>query len=79
MLQSGYYSAVPPLYIGVAELVPGEIAQHSYVLARLVSLVQGRSPDFHVFRGHSHASVLKSLGTLQQGVTDELLRFIGSL
>jgi acetyl esterase/lipase len=65
-----------PLWLGVAELDPGWIAQQTYALARAVTLANGRSPDFHFFRGHNHVSTVQSLGSPQQDSGDELLRFL---
>ena len=65
-----------PLWLGVAELDPGWIAQQTYALARAVTLANGRSPDFHFFRGHNHVSTVQSLGSPQQDSADELQRFL---
>jgi acetyl esterase/lipase len=65
-----------PLWLGVAELDPGWIAQQTYALARAVTLANCRSPDFHFFRGHNHVSTVQSLGSPQQDSGDELLRFL---
>jgi dienelactone hydrolase len=64
------------LWLGVAELDPGWIAQQSYAMACAVTLANGRSPDFHFFRGHNHVSTVQSLGSPQQDCADELLRFL---
>ncbi|MGJ7546277.1 alpha/beta hydrolase [Variovorax sp. LT1R16] len=69
-----------PLWLGVAELDPGWIGQHTYALARAVTLANGRSPDFQYFRGHNHVSTVQSLGSPQMDVGSEILRFLrGSL
>jgi hypothetical protein len=65
-----------PLWLGVAELDPGWIAQQTYALARALTLANGRSPDFHFLRGHNHVSAVHSLGSPQQDCGDELLRFV---
>lgn len=65
-----------PLWLGVAELDPGWIAQQTYALARAVTLADGRSPDFHFFREHNHVSTVQSLGSPQQDCGNELLRFL---
>lgn len=65
-----------PLWLGVAELDPGWIAQQTYALARAVTRVNGRSPDFCYFRGHNHVSTVQSLGSPQEDVGGELLRFL---
>lgn len=65
-----------PLWLGVAELDPGWIAQHTYALARAVTAASGRSPDFHFFRGHNHVSTVQSLGSPQADAGAELLRFL---
>jgi len=65
-----------PLWLAVAELDPGWVAQQSYALARALTLANGRSPDFHFFRGHNHVSTVQSLGSPQNDVADELLRFL---
>lgn len=69
--------AVPvPLWLGVAELDPGWIAQQTYALARAVTVASGRSPDFHFFRGHNHVSTVQSLGSPQVDAGAELMRFL---
>ncbi|HSV83857.1 MAG TPA: alpha/beta hydrolase [Ramlibacter sp.] len=65
-----------PLWLAVAELDPGWIAQHTYALARALTLANGRSPDFHYFRKHNHVSTVQSLGSPQLDVGAEILRFI---
>ena len=65
-----------PLWLAIAELDPGWIAQQSYALARALTVANGRSPDFHFFRGHNHVSTVQSLGSPQHDVGDELLRFL---
>jgi dienelactone hydrolase len=65
-----------PIWLGVAELDPGWIAQQTYALARALTVANGRSPDFHFFRGHNHVSTVQSLGSPQQDCADELLRFL---
>lgn len=65
-----------PLWLAVAELDPGWIAQQTYALARAVTQANGRSPVFHYFRGHNHVSTVQSLGSPQRDVEAELLRFL---
>jgi acetyl esterase/lipase len=65
-----------PLWLGVAEFDPGWIAQQTYALARAITQAQGRSPDFHFFRGHNHVSTVQSLGSPQQDAGLEVLRFV---
>jgi hypothetical protein len=65
-----------PLWLAVAELDPAAIAQHSYELARAVTLAKGSSPEFHYFRGHNHVSTVQGLGSVQTDVAAELLRFL---
>jgi acetyl esterase/lipase len=65
-----------PLWLGVAELDPGWIAQQTYALARAVTVASGRSPDFHFFRGHNHVSTVQSLGSPQADAGAELVRFL---
>src|SRR5207247_2376657 len=43
-----------PLYLAVAELDPGWIAQQTYALARALTVALGHSPEFHFFGGHNH-------------------------
>jgi acetyl esterase/lipase len=66
-----------PVWLGVAELDPGWIAQQTYALARALTVANGRSPDFHFFRGHNHVSTVQSLGSPQQDAGEEILRFLG--
>jgi acetyl esterase/lipase len=68
-----------PLWLSVAELDPADIAQHTWALARTVTLAQGRSPDFHYFRGHNHVSTVQSLGSPQTDAAEEILRFLDSV
>jgi acetyl esterase/lipase len=65
-----------PLWLGVAELDPGWIAQQTYAMARALTLANGRSPDFHFFRGHNHVSTVQSLGSPQHDAGAEVLRFM---
>lgn len=67
-----------PLWLGVAELDPGWIAQQTYATARALTLAQGRSPDFHFFRGHNHVSTVQSLGSPHQDAGEEVVRFVRS-
>lgn len=68
-----------PLWLGVAELDPGWIAQQTYAMARALTLAQGRSPDFHFFRGHNHVSTVQSLGSPHRDAGDEVARFVRSV
>lgn len=65
-----------PLYLCVAELDPGWIGQQTYALAAALTQAQGRSPQFHFFRGHNHVSTVQSLGSPQQDVADEVCGFL---
>jgi acetyl esterase/lipase len=65
-----------PLWLAVAELDPGWIAQQTYALARALTQANGRSPGFHLFRGHNHVSTLHSLGSPQQDAGTEILGFL---
>jgi acetyl esterase/lipase len=65
-----------PLWLAVAELDPGWIAQQTYALARALTQAHGRSPDFHYFRGHNHVSTVQSLGSPQQDAGTEVLGFL---
>jgi acetyl esterase/lipase len=65
-----------PLWLSVAELDPAVIAQHTWALARAVTLANGCNPDFHFFRGHNHVSTVQSLGSPQTDVGAEVLRFL---
>ncbi|HSV80533.1 MAG TPA: alpha/beta hydrolase [Ramlibacter sp.] len=65
-----------PLWLGVAEFDPGWIAQQTYAMARALTLANGRSPDFHFFRGHNHVSTVQSLGSPQHDAGVEVLRFL---
>lgn len=65
-----------PLWLGVAELDPGWIAQQTYSLAGALTLAKGHSPEFHFFRDHNHVSTVQSLGSPQHTAGDELLRFL---
>jgi hypothetical protein len=63
----------------VAELDPAWLAEQTFALARAITLANGRSPDFHWFRGHNHVSTVQSLGSSYGGAGAELLRFIRSV
>jgi hypothetical protein len=65
-----------PLWLAVAELDPGWIAQQTYALARALTQANGRSPDFHYFRDHNHVSTVQSLGSPQQDAGTEVLGFM---
>lgn len=65
-----------PVWLGLAELDPGWIAQQTYALARALTLANGRSPDFDYFRGHNHVSTVQSLGSPQQDVGAAVLGFL---
>ncbi len=65
-----------PLWLAVAELDPGWIAQQTYALARALTQANGRSPDFHYFRDHNHVSTVQSLGSPQQDAGTEILGFL---
>ena len=68
-----------PIWLGVAELDPGWIAQQTYLMARALTVAQGRSPDFHFFRGHNHVSTVQSLGSAQHDAGEEVLRFLATV
>lgn len=65
-----------PIWMGLAELDPGWIAQQTYAMARALTIAIGSSPGFHLFRGHNHVSALHSLGSPQQDAGDEVLRVL---
>jgi acetyl esterase/lipase len=68
-----------PLFLITAEFDPGWIAQHTYALARALTLANGRSPQFQYFRGHNHVSTAQSLGSPQKDVAAEVLRFLDAV
>jgi acetyl esterase/lipase len=68
-----------PIWLGIAELDPSPVAQQSYEMARALTDAQGRSPDFHVFRGHNHASTVQSLGSPHDDAGAEILTFLGAI
>ena len=68
-----------PLWLALAELDPGWIAQQTYALAQALAVAQGRSPDFHFFRGHNHVSTVQSLGSPQHDTGTEVVRFLGTI
>jgi triacylglycerol lipase len=65
--------------LAVAEFDPGWIAQHTYALARALTLANGQGPQFHYFRDHNHVSTVQSLGTPQGDAGAEVLRFLNTL
>lgn len=65
-----------PLWLSVAQWDPGWISHQTYALAQAITQANGRSPEFHCFRGHNHVSTVQSLGSHQRDVADEALRFI---
>jgi acetyl esterase/lipase len=68
-----------PIWLGLAELDPAPIAQQTYELARAMTAALGRSPDFHFFHGHNHASTVQSIGTPHKDAGAEILRFLGTV
>lgn len=62
--------------MSVAELDPARIAEQTFALAQAITVQQGRSPDFTWLRHHNHVSTVQSLGTPQDDVGSELLRFL---
>ena len=68
-----------PLCLAVAELDPGWIAEQTYALAHALTRANGRSPRFFFNRGHNHVSTVQSLGSPQQDVANEVLRFLKTL
>ncbi|QFZ85100.1 alpha/beta hydrolase fold domain-containing protein [Variovorax paradoxus] len=68
-----------PIWLGVAELDPAPIAEQTYALAGAMTAALARSPDFHFFRGHNHASTVQSLGSPHEDAGSEILRFLGTL
>lgn len=65
-----------PLCLAVAELDPGWIAEQTYALAHALTRANGASPRFVFNRGHNHVSTVQSLGSPQQDVAGEVLRFL---
>lgn len=65
-----------PLWMAVAELDPGWMAQHTFALAQALALANGRSPDFHFFRDHNHVSTVQSLGSPQDDAAMAILDFL---
>ena len=68
-----------PMLLGVAELDPGWIAQHTFALARAITLAEERSPEVFYFRGHNHVSTVQSIGSPQDDAANEVLRFLAAL
>lgn len=68
-----------PLWLAVAELDPAWIAEQTYALAHALTRANGKSPPFLFNRGHNHVSTVQSLGSPQQDVASEVLRFFASV
>lgn len=68
-----------PVWLAVAELDPAWIAEQTYALAQALTRVNGRSPSFLFNRGHNHVSTVQSLGSVQQDVAHEVLRFLAAM
>ncbi len=68
-----------PVWLAVAELDPGWIAEQTYALAQSMTRVNGKSPLFIFNRGHNHVSTVQSLGSPQQDVAGEVLRFLAAV
>ncbi|RMA59957.1 acetyl esterase/lipase [Acidovorax sp. 100] len=68
-----------PVLLALAELDPGWIAEQTYALAHSLTRVNGKSPLFVFNRGHNHVSTVQSLGSPQNDVGDEVLRFLASI
>lgn len=71
--------STPPVWLAVAELDPGWIAEQTYALAHALTRANGRSPPLLFNRGHNHVSTVQSLGSPQRDVADEVLRFLLSV
>ena len=71
--------STPPVWLAVAELDPGWIAEQTYALAHALTRANGRSPPLLFNRGHNHVSTVQSLGSPQHDVADEVLRFLLSV
>lgn len=65
-----------PLLLSVAELDPGWIALQIYAMAEALTRANGRSPAFIFSRGHNHVSTVQSVGSPQEDVSNEVLRFL---
>ncbi len=68
-----------PLWLGVAELDPAWIAEQTYALAQAVTRANGKSPPLLFSRGHNHVSTVQSVGSPQQDVAQEVLRWLSSV
>ncbi|WP_439590095.1 alpha/beta hydrolase [Hydrogenophaga sp.] len=68
-----------PVWLAVAELDPAWIAEHTYLLAAALTRANGKSPPFLFSRAHNHVSTVQSLGSPQQDVGNEVLRFLSSI
>jgi acetyl esterase/lipase len=75
------HAAAPgiPVWLGLAELDPPDIAQHTHTLVNALTQACGRAPEFRMFRGHNHVSTVQSLGSAQEDVAAEILRFLQTL
>ncbi|KUH69824.1 hypothetical protein AU184_08850 [Mycolicibacterium novocastrense] len=67
-----------PLWLSIAELDPGMLAARTYALAERVAAASGRSPAFAYFRSHNHVSTAMSLGSPQNDVGEEIMKFVRS-
>jgi acetyl esterase/lipase len=68
-----------PVWLAVAEFDPGWIAEQTYALAHSLTRANSKSPAFLFSRGHNHVSTVQSLGSPQQDVSNEVLRFLASV
>jgi triacylglycerol lipase len=65
-----------PLLIGVMEYDPAHMAVHSFELAAELTRVSNRAPRFAYYAGHNHASTVYGIGSGQDEVGEDIMRFI---
>lgn len=65
-----------PLLIGVMEYDPPNMAVHSFELAAELTRAGDRAPRFAYYAGHNHASTVYGIGSGQDEVGEDILRFI---
>lgn len=68
-----------PVWLSVAELDPAWIAEQTYALAQALLHANGKSAPLLFGHGHNHVSTVQSLGSPQEDVGREVLRWLAAV
>lgn len=69
----------PSVWLAVAELDPAWIAEQTYLLAQALLRANGKSAPLLFSHGHNHVSTVQSLGSTQEDVGREVLRWLAAV